>query len=179
MPWFAISVAVGAVVALVVVALVIGSQLPRDHVATVRARYAASVDTVWGVLNDPLSSATWRKELKRVEKIPDINAHPAWLEESKFGPTRFELTESEDRVSRTTRIADENMPFGGQWEFRLSPNGTGTELSITERGFVKPALFRFMARYIFGYTSTLSDYLTALGTRVGEQVTPEVVASGK
>jgi hypothetical protein len=43
---------------------------------------------------------------------------------------------------------------------------------------VKSALFRFMSRYIFGYASTMKGVMTELGTKLGEQVEPEVVASG-
>jgi hypothetical protein len=179
MPWMAISFVVGALLALIVVAIVIGGRLSRDHVAVVRARYAAPVDSVWAVLSDPLSSASWRKDVKRVEKLADINGHPAWREEASFGPAAFELTQSIDRVSRTVRIADDSLPFGGEWEYRLAPSGNGTELTLTERGFVKPPLFRFMARFLFGYTGTMRDYLRNLGTRLGEQVTPEIVESGK
>jgi hypothetical protein len=179
MPWIPIGIVVGALVLLVISAVLIGANLPRDHVAVVRARYAAPVDSVWAVLNDPLSSATWRKDIKRVEKLPDINGHLTWREEAGFGPAAYELVESVDRASRVVRIVDDSLPFGGQWEYRLKPAGSGTEVELTERGFVKPALFRFMARYLFGYSGTMRDYLRDLGTRLGEQVTPEIVASGK
>jgi uncharacterized protein YndB with AHSA1/START domain len=179
MPWTAIFTVIGILVALVVIALVIGSNLPREHVAVVRTRYAAPPAAVWSLLSDPSAAPTWRKDVKRVEKIPDINGHPAWKEESGFGLITYELVESTDSVSRTTRIADETLPYGGQWEHRLAPAGSGTELTITERGFVKPALFRFMSRYLFGYTATLKGLMTELGTKLGERVEPEVVQSGK
>jgi hypothetical protein len=179
MPWMAIFIVLGTLVALTAIVVIIGGRLPRDHVAVVRARYAAPVDSVWAVLIDPLSSASWRKDVKRVEKLPEINGHFAWREEAGFGPAAFELVESVDRVSRTVRIVDDSLPFGGVWEYRLAPSGNGTEVTLTERGFVKPPLFRFMARFLFGYTGTMRDYLRDLGTRLGEQVTPEIVETGK
>lgn len=179
MPWLAILSVAGVLLALVVVAILIGSSLPREHVAVVRARYAAPLAAVWALLSDPYAASTWRKDVKRVEKLPDINGHPAWKEESGFGLITYELVESTEGVSRTTRIADESLPFGGQWEHRLTPSGSGTELVITERGHVKPALFRFLSRYVFGYTSTLKGLMTELGTKLGERVEPEVVQSGK
>ena len=178
MPWAAIFIAIGAVVALVVIAIIIGSNLPREHVAVVRARYAAAPTAVWALLSDPSAAPSWRKDVKRVEKIHDINGHSAWKEESGFGLITYELVESTEGVSRTTRIADETLPYGGQWEFRLSAAGTGTELVITERGFVKPALFRFMSRYLFGYTGTLKGLMTELGAKLGESDEPEVLQAG-
>jgi hypothetical protein len=179
MPWTAIFTVIGILVAVVVIALVVGSNLPREHVAVVRTRYAAAPAAVWNLLSDPAAAPDWRKDVKRVEKIPDINGHSAWKEESGFGLITYELVESTEGVSRTTRIADETLPYGGQWEFRLAAAGMGTELVITERGFVKPALFRFMSRYLFGYTGTLKGLMTELGAKLGERVEPEVIQSGK
>lgn len=178
-PLFWAGVAVAILVIVVAVAVSVGSSLPREHVATVRATFKASPDAVWAVISDPLAAGSWRKDLKKVERIPDINGHPAWKEESSSGTVTYELTESTAPVSRTTRIADESLPFGGQWEHTIRAVGSGSELTITERGYVKPALFRFLARYIFGHTSTMRDVLAALGDRLGEPVTPEIVASGR
>jgi hypothetical protein len=179
MLWTVLFTIMGTIVAVVAIALVVGARLPREHIATVRVRLAASPQVVWSVLADPLSATQWRKDLKRVEKVADINGHAAWKEESGFGIITYELTESTEGVSRTTRIADENLPYGGQWEYRLLAAGAGTDLMVTERGFVKPALFRFMSRYIFGYTATMQGILAELGTKLGERVEPEVIASGK
>jgi len=167
------------VVALVGIAFGVGASLPRDHVATVRATFAASPDKIWAVVSDPYSAGAWRKDVKKVEKLPDVNGKPSWREEGGFGPITYVLTESTPPASRTTLIADEALPYGGEWRTTIRTVGAQTEVSITEAGFVKPPLFRFMARFIFGYTSSLSDYLTALGAHLGESVTPEVVAAGK
>jgi hypothetical protein len=179
MGWTIAFSAVGLLVLLSIVAVVVGGRLPREHVATVRVRFAAAPAVVWALLDNPVAAASWRKDIKKAERVPDINGHPAWKEESDWGVVTFELTESVAPVSRTTRIVEQNLAFGGQWEYRLAPSGAGTELTVTERGFVKPAYFRFLAHFVFGYTSTIRDYLIALGGRLGEQVTPEIVASGR
>jgi hypothetical protein len=113
MPWMGILIVIGALVALVVIAIVIGWKLPAEHIAVVRARYAAAPAAVWGLVSDPYSAPTWRKDVKRVEKLPDINGHSAWKEESGFGLITYELVESTKGVSRTTRIADESLPMVG------------------------------------------------------------------
>jgi hypothetical protein len=69
-----------------------------------------------------------------------------------------------------SRIANDDLPFGGKWTYLLEPDGAGTKLSITEDGFVKPALFRFLSRFVFGHTSTLDGYLRALAERHGESI---------
>ena len=66
-----------------------------------------------------------------------------------------------------TRIADDTLPFGGTWTFELAPEGTGTRLRITERGFVKPPPFRFIAKFFLGYTKTIEGYLGDLSQKTG------------
>jgi hypothetical protein len=176
MAW--VLVPVGLLVVVAVIAIAVGSSLPREHVATVRIRLAATPAAVWAVLDDPLSAASWRKELKSVDALPDVGGRRSWREVTTSETITYVLDESTPLRSRTTRIADENLPFGGRWEFALAPEGTGTVVTVTEQGFVSPALFRFVARYVFGYTKTLEDYLGALATHLNEKAAPEVVASG-
>ena len=68
------------------------------------------------------------------------------------------------------RIADRGLPFGGAWTFDITPQGSGSELRITEDGEVYNVIFRFMARFIFGYTTTIETYLKDLGVKFGQPV---------
>ena len=70
------------------------------------------------------------------------------------------------------RIADPTLPFGGTWTYEIAPADSGSVVTITESGEVKSPIFRFMARFVFGYTSTMDGYLEALGKKYGETVTP-------
>jgi hypothetical protein len=68
-----------------------------------------------------------------------------------------------------TRIVPEGSPFGGTWTFALKPVADGTELAITEDGEIYNVMYRTLARFVFGYTSTIDSYLLALATKFGEQ----------
>jgi hypothetical protein len=157
----------------------IGTTLPSEHVATVRARYAASPTAVWAIIGNPLAAGSWRKDIRTIEQLPDREGQKAWKEVSRSGSVTYVLVESTPERGLITRIADDSLPFGGQWEFSLRPAGTGAELTISERGFVKPPFFRVMARYVFGYTLSMVAYHDALATKLGEQVSPEIVADGR
>jgi len=65
-------------------------------------------------------------------------------------------------------IADENLPYGGTWTFAFTPDGSGTRLQITENGFVKNPVFRFLARFVFGYTGSIESCLRDLKRKFGE-----------
>ena len=71
-----------------------------------------------------------------------------------------------------TRIADDDLPFGGRWIHQVVRVGSGTRVTITEDGLVKSVLFRFASRYVFGHTRTLDDFLRDLGTHLGSAVEP-------
>jgi hypothetical protein len=66
------------------------------------------------------------------------------------------------------RIADPSLPFGGTWTYRISPAAGGSELSITEDGEVYNPIFRFMARFVFGYTATMDAFIKHVQARFGE-----------
>jgi len=172
-------VALAAIAVVAGIAIAIGATLPRDHVATVRASFAAPPTAVWAIIADPLSAASWRGDVKKVVALPDRDGLKSWSEETGNGAVTYVLAVSDPPRAMTTRIVDDALPFGGRWEFVLQASPQGSELTITERGFVKPALFRFMARYVFGYTSTMRDYLVALGVKLGERTIPEVVSTGR
>ena len=71
-------------------------------------------------------------------------------------------------VHLLTKIDDRSLAFGGTWSHDLVPSGTGTTVTITERGEVYNPLFRFMSRFVFGHTATMEGFLGALAVRMGE-----------
>ena len=68
----------------------------------------------------------------------------------------------------------ENLPFGGTWSYPISAEANGSRVRITERSEIKNTLFRFLARFVFGYTGTMEVFLICenLGEKFGEPITP-------
>ena len=69
-------------------------------------------------------------------------------------------------VRKVTRVADPELPYGGTWTFELEPEGSGTRLTITERGQIHNPIFRVIARFVFGYAATIEGYLDELEARL-------------
>ena len=44
----------------------------------------------------------------------------------------------------------------------VTPEGSGTRLTITERGEVYNPVFRFMSRFVFGHTASLDRFAESL-----------------
>jgi len=157
MLWIALYVVAG-LVALVLLMAVIGSFLPRDHVATRSATLARPPDVVWRALTDLDAHPTWRRGLKRLERLSPTT----FREHGAQGAITFEVVEDRAPARRVTRIADDKLPFGGRWIFELAPAGSGTKLTITEDGFVRNPIFRFLSKTVFSTAATLERFLADL-----------------
>jgi uncharacterized protein YndB with AHSA1/START domain len=168
---------VGILVVVVLVVVAIGYTLPKAHVASVSARYAAPPEALWATLTDVAAFPQWRNDLRRVELLPDENGQRGWREHGKNDVITYRVVTSDPPRRLVTRIADENLPYGGTWTYELAPADAGTRLTITERGEVYNPVFRFVSRFILGYTGTMTEVLRAIGAKHGETVAPETVAS--
>ena len=124
----------GLLIVLVVAVVAIGYLLPQSHVASSSARYRASPDALWASLTDVAAFPTWRKGVTRVELLPDENGQRGWREHSGGETITFRIVEADPPRRLVSRIADQNLPFGGRWIYDLAPVDSGTRLTITEQG---------------------------------------------
>ncbi|MBC7789123.1 MAG: SRPBCC family protein [Anaerolineae bacterium] len=167
-------VRVAALLAGIIVLIVtVGFLLPENHVTARRAEFRAPPDTVWKLITDVSSMPGWRSDLKSVEILPARGQRFAWRETSSGGDV-LTYVRDELRPASVLRssIVDEGGPFGGEWVHELEPGRQGgTRLTITELGWVRNPVFRFVSRIVIGHGATIDGYLAALGVRVGETAT--------
>jgi len=152
----------------VLIAALIGWMLPRDHTASRAAHFRQSPETIWAVITDVDTMPSWREGLKSVKHLPDRNGLPAHLEVTTSGEIPLEMVEMTPPRKLVSRVANENLPFGGTWTFEITPEGDGATLRITEQGWVSNPIFRFASRFVLGYTSNMETYLKSLGRKFGE-----------
>jgi hypothetical protein len=169
----------GGLVGLVVLMALIGLAIPKGHVAARRAVYAKSPDEVWRAVTDLDAHTRWRKGVRKIERL----SATSFREHSRQGAITFSI--DEDRAPapgnggrRVTRIADDKLPFGGRWIFELQPDGAGSRLTITEDGFIKNPVFRFMSKTVFSTTATLEHFLSDLAAHLGVATTVEPAPPG-
>jgi uncharacterized protein YndB with AHSA1/START domain len=170
--WTWLLVILGILVGIPLVLSAAGMMIPKAHRATRQAQYRQSAETIWATITDLAQWPAWRPDVKSMERAADLNGHPVWVQVSRMGRMPLEITESTPPRRMVTRIADESLPFGGTWRWELTPVEGGCTLRITEDGEIRNPLFRFMARFIFGYHGTLEAYLKDLGRKFGEQTIP-------
>jgi len=157
----------GGLAGLVGVIALIGALLPRDHTASRSASYARSPDEVWRAVTDLAAQPTWRSGVTKIEQL----SATSFREHGKHGTIAYVV--EEDRAPspgvagrRVTRIADDKLPYGGRWIFELAAEGAGSRLTITEAGFIKNPIFRFMSKTVFSTASTLERFLADLATHL-------------
>jgi uncharacterized protein YndB with AHSA1/START domain len=160
------------VVAMVGLVTLIGSLLPRQHVASRAGRFRESPESLWKTVTDFPGMPSWAPDVQKVERVADQNGHPVWMHTGSRWSAPMEVVEFSPPRRLTMRIADPKLPFGGAWTYEITPDGGGSIVTITERGEIGSPIFRFLARFVFGYTSTMDGYLRALGKKHGESVTP-------
>ena len=159
---------------LIGLAILIGLALPRGHKATSRAVVQGSPELVWEALTNYEAMPQWRPELTGVEPLPE--GRRGWIEHSRFGRLPLVIETAEAPRLLVARVADDKLPFGGTWTYRLEPEGEGrTTVSITEAGEVYNPIFRFVSRFIMGHHGTMDAYLKNLGRKFGAEVEPEHV----
>jgi hypothetical protein len=160
---------VGGVLVLAGVVALIGSMLPKAHVASRSILLHRSPQEIYAVVRDFGSAPKWRTDVKRIE----VETPVYFREEGKHGTVNYELVEDVPAQRMVTRIRDTDLGYSGQWTYSFTPENSGTRVTVREDGEVSNVLFRFMSRYVFGQTSTIDSYLTSLARHFGEETAPQ------
>jgi len=146
-------VVVGALLAVVVLVMLVGAFMPREHLA---------------------SSPPWWPDVTSSERTPQSGEGERWIQKTKTGEMPIVVVREEPPRLLTARIdVPDDAAFGGTWTYQIEPVNGGTRVTVTEDGFINNLLFRFMANTVFSLHGTMDSYLRALGRRFGEEVNPE------
>ena len=132
-----------SLIALVGVIALIGYFLPVAHEASRSAEFNTPPETVYALISDLKNYSTWWPENETTVEV--VEAVP---------PQKF-----------VTRIVGESA-FGGTWTWVIEQTATGSRATITERGEIYNPIFRTLATYVFGLTSTMESCLEAAKKRL-------------
>ena len=125
-------------VGLVGVIALIGYFLPVAHEASRSAEFNRPPEHVFALIADP-------------------NTYNGWWDGAEV---KTEVVERVPPTKLVTRIVGETA-FGGTWTFEIAPTPNGSRLTITERGEIYNVVFRTLAKYVFGYTGTMDNFMEA------------------
>ena len=157
-------IVVGVLVVLIACIVIVGWFLPVRHHVSRSIVLRATPEEVHALLTDVKNYPAWRDGVDSVEPVAATGGSPKFREHGKDGAILYEVLRDEPR-HRVTRIADPELPFGGQWTYELLPEPSGTRLRITEDGEVYNPVFRFVSRFVMGHARTIEQFLQDVAKR--------------
>lgn len=156
-----IKIALIVVAVIVVLFFVVAALIPRNHTASVSRVVRGTPASVYAIVRNAAAAPEWRKDVQKVEILDATH----FREHAKYGVVTYEIVEDHPAQRYVTRIADKNLGYGGTWTYEFAPDAAGTRVTITENGEVSNLLFRFLSRFVFGYTSNMETVLTSLDVK--------------
>jgi ribosome-associated toxin RatA of RatAB toxin-antitoxin module len=160
-------IAAGLTVLALIVAAV-GASLPKAHVALRTARIAMPPEALYALLVDVDRYPSWRPDVKSLQRLPDREGRPAWIEDVGGMKIPLHFERLERPAVLVSRIDGANLPFGGAWTYQIAPAPGGSDLTITENGEVSNVIFRFMSRFVFGHHATMDGFIKNLKAKAGK-----------
>ncbi len=149
-----------------------GRSLPREHRVSSTITLVARPDTVYRVIRNVRGAALWWTDVQSVRPLAG-KPRESWEEDmGASGKVQLEIT-SENPGSQliTTVLNDDQQDWGGKWIYTVSSSASGTEVRITEEGWVEKPFFRVVSKLI-GHHKTVDSYLSSLAAYFGEVSVP-------
>jgi len=136
MKWLMIAALV--LVAIVIVATIIGAMLPRNHRASRTASFKRPPPDVWAAVIEATSKSN----------VP------------------VDVLESAPPRRLVTRVKESEKMFGGTWTIAIDPAADGSTVTITEEGWVANPIFRFISRFVIGHHATMDSILRQMAKKL-------------
>ena len=135
-----------------------GVRQPVNHTVSVTGVVNAPPDQVFRLITDVARGAHWRSGVESVTVLNKEGDRDRWVEHLDYGQfMTFLATQTQPPVRREVILDDPKASYGGTWTYELAPGPqpNTTELKITETGFIKPPIYRFVMAHVFGMTRNL------------------------
>jgi hypothetical protein len=162
-----ILIAVSCLVLLMLGILLVGSLLPRRHSASRSAAYQATPEQLYALIS---GAQNWRPDVVHFETVTGEQGRELQKETARNGQTiAYEISDRVPPHELKRRIASPDLPYSGTWTYSVQPRDGMTVVRITEEGEVGNPIFRFVSRFVLGYTHTMDQYLSALGNATGQK----------
>jgi hypothetical protein len=139
-----------------------GARLPYSHTVSVTGIVPAPQDKVFALIANVSKASDWRPAVKSVTVLQQDKGRDHWVEHLSHGQyMTFLATRTEAPTRRDVLLDEPKASYGGTWTYELSPGPTPdtTTLTITESGFIKPPVYRFIMIHIVGPTHNLDQYM--------------------
>ena len=151
----------------------IGTSLPIDHHATCSVPFDGPPEYLFAAIADDGTSTRWRPDITSAVLVSGKGPTAVWRETDGYGHAVTYRTTALVAGTKLARTIDyvPGMPYAGTWTFNVSRDefsprnnsAGGSYLTIDEDGQIYNPFFRFLARYVVGYSQGIETYLNDLG----------------
>jgi uncharacterized protein YndB with AHSA1/START domain len=154
-----IAILVGLIFLAGLVLYFLGRGQPERHTASRTFTVPQPRAAVWVVLTDYAAMPQWWPAMKavRMETKPGGEVI-TWNKDGHGREIGFRTREEKAPARLVREIVGDDLPFGGTWTYELAEEQGATRVTVTENGFIKPPLFRAIARYFIGLDATMRDF---------------------
>jgi hypothetical protein len=135
-----IAIVAGGLMLVVAGIAAIGSLLPRNHKASRTLRLTLPPADVWPVL----------------------------IQATEASDVPVDVLERDPPRRLVTRVTEKEKNFGGTWTITIAPTPSGSDITITEDGWVANPIFRFASRFIIGHHATMDPLLKQVAKTLNE-----------
>jgi hypothetical protein len=135
-----IAIVAGGLMLVVAGIAAIGSLLPRNHKAGRTLRLTLPPADVWPVL----------------------------IQATEASDVPVDVLERDPPRRLVTRVTEKEKNFGGTWTITIAPTPSGSDITITEDGWVANPIFRFASRFIIGHHATMDALLKQVAKTLNE-----------
>src|SRR5215469_11781534 len=108
---------------MVMVVIAIGMLLPKQHVASRKADFAAKPEELFALI---AGDQRWRPDVVAYDAAPDDEGRRLVHESTRRGKIAYELLDANPPVAIKRRIATRGLPYSGTWAFSLQPHSATT-----------------------------------------------------
>jgi hypothetical protein len=136
-----IAIVAGGLMLVVAGIAAIGSRLPRNHKAGRTLRLTLPPADVWPVL----------------------------IQATEASDVPVDVLERDPPRRLVTRVTEKEKNFGGTWTITIAPTPSGSDITITEDGWVANPIFRFASRFIIGHHATMDALLKNVAKTLNEE----------
>lgn len=139
----------------------IGSLLPKSHTVADSRTMEISAQVLFAFAVNIDNWPAWRSDVDSITHLEGDDFRAAIV--SGDDTIVYEFEADFQGLSMISTIVTKNIPFGGSWEFQVEPAAAqSSQITITERGFVDPPLWRFVSRFVIGHKKSIQRYLDEL-----------------
>jgi len=149
-----------------------GASLPLNHTVSVTGVVPAPQEKVFKLITNVADGYAWRPAVKSVTTLEPDNGRDHWVEHLDHGYfMTFLAVRTDPPTRRDVQLDDPKASYGGTWTYELSPGPTPatTTLRITETGYIKPPVYRFVMTHVFGPTRNPNKYMTDIQAAAAKQ----------